>query len=110
MTQKTPVEIEKVIRNGKVAIAISRGFGAGWTTWNSDISPFEPKVIKMIEEERQEEITEEWCKDNLGIDNVYCGGASDLEIEWVDLGDKFSINEYDGSESLYISSELSYEA
>ncbi len=64
----------------------------------------------MIEAGRQGEIDEEWCEKELGIKDVYCGGASDLSIKWVKEGERFSINEYDGSESLYIESELKYTA
>lgn len=108
--QKPQTQAKKVMRNGKVAIAISRGFGAGWTTWNTSypLSPFEPKVIRMIQKKRQREIDEEWCEKNLGLQGVYCGGAYDLEIVWLPIGESFSINEYDGSESLYTSSSLDY--
>ncbi len=99
----------KVIRKGRVAVAISPGFGAGWTTWNREISPFEPKIIGMIQKKRQNEITDEWCKNNLGVD-AYCGGVNDLEIVWLPKGTKFSINEYDGSESIYRDDELDYVA
>lgn len=101
---------QKVIRNNKVAVAISPGHGAGWTTWNSKISPFEPKVIEMIEGGKRAGINEEWCREELGLPNVYCGGAEDLEIEWLDVGEKFSINDEDGHESLYIASKLEHEA
>jgi hypothetical protein len=100
---------DKVIKNNKVAVAISPGFGAGWTTWNSEISPFEPKVIKMILSKRTNEITDKWCEENLGVD-AYCGGAEELEIVWLPIGTKFSINEYDGSESIYRDDELTYKA
>lgn len=98
--------MDKVIRDGKVAVAISRGFGAGWTTWNKDISPFEPKVITMIEANRQGEITREWCEENLNITGAYCGGADELEIEWLPVGEKFYIHEYDGSESIVTGDDL----
>ena len=102
--------MEKIIRNGKVAIALSPGFGAGWTTWNSELSPFEPKVIEMIEEGRQSEIDEDWCEKELDLKNIYCGGAADLIVEWIEEGSKFSINDYDGNESLYIDNQLTYQA
>lgn len=103
-------ETKKVIKNGKVAVAISPGFGAGWTTWNNSISPLEPKVIKMIQEKKQELINEEWCEKELGIKNVYCGGCYKLKIVWLSIGTKFSINEYDGSESIYDSKHLDFTA
>jgi len=102
--------MDKVFKNGQIAVAISTGFGGGWSTWNSDISPFEPKVIEMILDDKQGEISEEWCEKHLGIKQVYCGGASQLEIEWIPEGVSFSINEYDGSESTYRSDELTHTA
>ena len=101
-------EAKKIIKNGKVAIAISPGIGAGWITWNPELSPFEPKVIEMILAGKQDEITEEWCEKELGVKNVYCDGASDLEIVWIKKGLRFSINEYDGDEDLYIENKLDY--
>jgi len=100
--------MKKVIKNNKVAVAISGGFGSGWSTWE-DISPFEPKIIKMIEKGKQSEITEDWCKKELKKD-YYCGGVNNLRIEWLPIGTKFSINEYDGSESIYRDDELKYTA
>jgi len=101
-------EYEKVEKNGKVAVLVSPGFGAGWWTWNkSELSPFEPKVVNMVLKGKRNEITDEWIKENLGVD-IYMGGAEDLEVVWVDKGLKFSINEYDGSESLYIENELEF--
>ena len=101
---------EKIIKDGKVAVAVSRGFGAGWTTWNSKISPFEPKVIELILAGEREKITEDWCERELGIKECYCGGVEGLDVQWVTKGLRFSINEYDGSESLYIENELDNEA
>ena len=28
------LHIEKVVRDGKVAVLVSPGYGAGWSTWN----------------------------------------------------------------------------
>ena len=93
--------MEKVIRNGKVAVLYSPGFGAGWHSWNERKELlFHPKLVEMVENNKQSEITEQWIKENLGIDNVYCGGAADLQIKWLDEGTAFIINEYDGSESI----------
>jgi hypothetical protein len=103
----------KVINDAKgVAIAVSPGWGAGWTTWN-DLSPFEPKVIAMILAGRQGEIDEEWCKAELNLDNdtyVYCGGAMQLEVTWVPKGSRFKIDDYDGNESLTFWTDLVQEA
>lgn len=93
--------MEKVIRDGKVAVLVSPGFGAGWYSWNSHKELlFHPKLIEMVEAKRNAEIDEDWIKENLGLEHVYTGGAGDLEIQWVPQGTAFKIDEYDGSESL----------
>ena len=57
-------------------------------------------IVKLVEEDKLEEITEEFVTKLLGIQYFYAGGARDLEIVWLPVGTKFKINEYDGSESV----------
>ena len=94
--------MEKVIRNGKVAVLYSPGFGAGWYSWNEKKELlFHPKLVEMVENNKQKEITEEFCKDLLKTDDYICVlGARNLQIEWLNEGTAFIINEYDGSESI----------
>jgi hypothetical protein len=89
----------------KVAVLVSAGYGAGWSTWVSDeyyreLFLFHPKLVQMVEDGRGLEITSEWMEKELGIDDVYVGGTNGLYIEWVPVGTKFIIHEYDGHESL----------
>ena len=100
--------MEKVIRNNEVAVLISEGFGAGWYSWNSDHEQllFHPKIVEMVESGRQSEIDEDWVKKNLLIENVFCGGAEDLIIEWIPLGTRFIVDEYDGSECLVVENDM----
>jgi|SRR5699024_3109667 len=103
--------MEKVKRNGNVAVLVSSGFGAGWFSWNNNQELlFHPKLVEMVEQNRKEEITKEWVKENLGIEDVYCGGAYNLYIEWVPEGSNFRIDEYDGAESLILNSDLNVSA
>jgi hypothetical protein len=108
--------MEKVIRNGKVAVLISPSFGAGWSTWNTGetakIMLFHPKIVEMVEQNRRTEITEEWLKDNCGItdDYVCILGSDSLKIEWILEGAAFSVEEYDGSESIRTVSDLPFTA
>lgn len=98
--------IEKYIKDGKVAVAYSSGYGAGWSTWSDDELTetllFHPDIINMILSNRQSEINTDWLVEHFGegFKSVYCGGASDLSIEWVPVGTQFRIDEYDGSESV----------
>ena len=63
----------------------------------------------MVEQGRKEEITEELCKGLLGkteSDYVCTLGARDLSIAWIPVGTKFTIQEYDGSESIMTVEDL----
>lgn len=96
---------EKYIKDGQVAVAYSPGYGAGWATWNSDKLEtliFHPDIINMILSNKQSEIDKNWLVEHFGEEfkNVYCGGVSNLSIEWVPVGTQFRIDEYDGYESV----------
>lgn len=99
--------MEKVIRNGNVAVLVSPGYGAGWYSWNQNYEEllFAPELVELVESGRASEITKELVNDLLGID-VYTGGAHSLRIEWLPVGTAFKIDEYDGSESIETLSDL----
>ena len=98
---------EKYIKDGKVAVAYSPGYGAGWSTWVSDDELadtllFHPDIIHMILSNKQSEIDTDWLVEHFGEEfkDVYCGGVSNLNIRWLPVGTQFRIDEYDGSESV----------
>jgi len=100
--------MDKVIRDGKVAVLVSPGIGAGWSTWadreHREWAVFSPEVVAWVEAgkpggENGEEL-KAIVREKLGEDHMYLGGADDLEIEWVPQGEAFEITEYDGSETL----------
>ena len=95
--------LNKVVRNGKVAVLYSPSFGAGWFTWNREYPEviFHPVLVALVEEGRQSEIDEDLIRELLGKKDIYFydGGSGDLEIEWLDEGTEFQITEYDGSGS-----------
>lgn len=100
--------MEKVIRDGKVAVLISHGFGAGWYSWNTEHQQllFHPKLVEMVEQNRANEITKEWLEQELGLKDIYCGGAINLKIHWLPVGTAFEVDEYDGAESLRTLADL----
>lgn len=104
--------MEKVIRDGKVAVLYSAGFGAGWSTWHKGLEGlvFHPKIVDMVLNGRQNEIDGDWLAENLGEEyaDVYCGGTDGLSIEWLPLGTMFRIDEYDGAESVVVFSPDDY--
>jgi len=40
--------------------------------------------------------------------DVYTGGVRDLVVVWIDEGEDFIINEYDGSESIQLKSKTQW--
>jgi hypothetical protein len=92
--------MNKVIRDGHVAVIFSPGHGAGWYTWhNVEELVYDPVIVEMIENVVHPTFIEEYCEKTYG-DNHYYGGAHQLAIVWMPEGTEFIINEYDGHESV----------
>ena len=93
---------DKVVRDGKVAVLISPGYGSGWYTWNESHPEllFLPRVVEMVLNQASHYDIAEYVESIYGEDEIYTGGASDLKVIWVPQGTEFRIEEYDGSESL----------
>ena len=97
--------MEKVIRNGKVAVLISADYGAGWSTWNDNDCLFTPEIVELVLAEADTDLIQEAATRLYGS-GFYTGGASGLTIEWVPEGQKFIVNEYDGYESITLLSNI----
>lgn len=93
----------KCIRDGKVAILYSPGYGAGWSSWNNDeLKEFllhDEKLVELVESNQREKI-DEYVKLLYAEDYVSTLGAKNLLIVWVEPGTQFRIEEYDGSERI----------
>ena len=104
--------MDKVIRDGKVAVIVSPGFGAGWSTWAysdegiRDFMLFDPTLVDMVEREVSGEAIEAYV--TAKHPDTYCGGADDLTIQWLPVGTAFRIHEYDGSESVEIRDDIEW--
>ena len=99
--------MNKVIRDGKVAVLVSQGYGAGWSTWmdnDSNESVFDPDVVKAVEKGTSYEDILPYLKKK--YNEEYFGGYYQLVIEWVPVGQKFRIEEYDGLESILFEEDL----
>ena len=89
-----------------VKVLVSKGFGAGWSTWfygepeDKQKLAQDPQLVKMIEDGESEEDVEKYINDMLGNEYFYMGGFHDLVIEEVEKGTAYRITEYDGSETL----------
>lgn len=100
--------VEKYIKDGKVAVLYSPGYGAGWSTWGSDDEDlvFDCDLAKKVDTGatldeliRYSEAT--WP-------DQYTGGLQDISICWVEPGTSFKIDEYDGYESVVLMGEVDW--
>ena len=102
--------MDKVIVDGKVAVLVSHGFGAGWSTWN-DVEEmlYDPYIVLMLSDLRDggsidEDRLSNYCTAKYG-ENVCLLGFGGLTVHWIPEGTAFRINEYDGAESLELRDE-----
>lgn len=97
--------MERCVRDGRVAVLVSPGFGAGWFSWHGiEALLFDPAVVELVESGAESSVIQQYCEELYG-DEPYFGGAGDLIVEWVPVGARFRVHEYDGSESLVFESE-----
>ena len=99
--------IEKLIHDGQVAVLYSPGFGAGWSSWSDDKEwfLFDSGLAELVLDGANEERIERYVRDSFGGGEYaggYLGGSSDLIVEWLPVGQRFRIHEYDGSESIVL--------
>jgi hypothetical protein len=96
---------------GKVAVLISPGFGAGWSTWGDveqqEAMLFDSRLVDYVLLNGTENLAS--FAESLGYTG-YTGGAGDVEVEWLEPGTRFIIDEYDGSESIKTFDDLIYTA
>lgn len=92
--------------DGQLAVLVSHGYGAGWSTWNG--YGIDLAIDKRIVEAKLRQTYKKNVKeltaflDSIGYHNIYTGGWYDILIHWVDKGTKFRIDEYDGAEYIDI--------
>ena len=85
--------------SNEVAVLISCGFGAGWSTWNQDDKEtllFHKDLVQLVLDGKNAEAGRLAEK----MTDAYVGGSEDLGVEWLPEGTQFWVHEYDGSESL----------
>jgi hypothetical protein len=90
--------MQKLIRDGKVAVLYSPNYGAGWSTWGLPVEAlFHPELAEAVmacDLDKMHAIAKrEWP-------TAYLSGLDNLQVEWVPEGAQFRIDEYDGFESV----------
>ena len=100
----------KVVRDGKVAVLYSPGFGAGWSTWNSPNTDlvFDPVIVDFVLNKSENWIEGVVAYCSIAYPDAYTGGVPGLKVEWIASGTQFFIGEYDGSESIVVNVETDW--
>ena len=113
-TEPWDLVADRLIRDEKVAVLYSPGFGAGWSTWcHEDLEVrlamvFDPQIADIVDQgeadwqERAEAIAQ------IKYPNSYLGGLHDLQVKWLPVGTQFRVTEYDGSESIEVNTEIDW--
>jgi len=95
--------MNKLVRDGKVAVLYSPGYGAGWYSWHQmEDLLYDPSIVLWLESEELDKI-ENYL--TLKYPNEYFGGLEDLSIQWIDQGVEFRIAEYDGAEVIELKAD-----
>lgn len=93
--------MNKVVRDGQVAVLYSPTHGGGWYSWNTKypVILFDPAIVEFLEKQQLEELK---VYVTLKYPDVYTGGLDGLVIGWLPVGTEFIIEEYDGAESIRV--------
>lgn len=94
--------MSKLTRDGKVAVIVSPGYGAGWSTWNGDYPGIDTNA------ELAQCILEGGDRHAVAgrlFPDAYRGGLDKAVVEWLPEGTQYIIDEYDGSESIQTAHE-----
>ena len=95
--------MDKIERDGLVAVLVSPGYGAGWSTWADEDQKealcMDARVVGPFLEEDNRAAAEAALK---LFPDVYTGGAENLMAKWLPKGAKFEVEEFGGYESLHV--------
>ena len=98
--------MEKVIKDGKVAVLISNDWGSGFHTYGAPLEAiFNPQLVELIENKNYNEAMEFIKKT---YPNVFVYDITRLHVEWVEEGREFYITEYSGLESIVFKDEVKW--
>ena len=104
--------INKLIVDGKVAVLVAPSFGAGWSTWNSELADFftlDKGLVQLALSKASMDDVKAYLDNALPDHEYLCLlGWGDISVHWLPIGTAFRIHEYDGSESLVVYNPSDY--
>ena len=106
----------------KYAVLVSGGFGTGWSSWGGEELAYDKRIVAFWLKHKDDE---EWMQTvnhitygyndpqseankeavaffkSIGYDECPClRGFNSIHLEWISAGEEWTIEEYEGSESL----------
>jgi hypothetical protein len=110
--------VDKVIKDGYVAVIMSYGYGSGWSSWHTGDEDeyermlFDPALVNLIGK-RETAHGSDALEDADKKIELYCRLAypdvfypERLDVAWVPEGTKFLIYEHDGDEFMLSEEDL----
>ena len=98
--------VQRLIRDGQVAVLVSPKFGGGWYSWNhNEKLLYDPSIVIWLENNEHDKIQ---AYLELRYTKEYIGGLDGLTVEWIPVGTRFRIDEYDGAETLVLESTVKW--
>ena len=104
--------MNKVIRNGRVAVIHSCDWGAGWYSWHGvEELLYLPQLVESLERpwsDTYETRTRPMLEKVLTEHNLQTNFIPDSVITWVPVGSRFFVSEYDGVETVIREDEMKW--
>jgi len=101
--------MDKVEKDGKVAVLYSPRYGAGWSTWadhkDRETLCMDRRIVQPFLDGNFEEAL---AAAHSLVCGLYSGGFEELKVVWIPVGTPFRITEYDGYESIEYSDKIDY--
>jgi hypothetical protein len=103
---------QRLVRDGRVAVVISGGYGGGWASFEDDaerdLMLFHPRLVVAVEDKDDEAVLK-WIRTHIP-DHYYAAANTSprLSIEWVPQGEEFIIQEYDGAETVRVKTHMGW--
>lgn len=110
MKKNINTDDKKFVRDGEVAVLVSPGFGAGWSTWNPEYPHiiYDHFIADLLVHEVPDWMAKALAYCELKYPDAYLGGLEDLQVQWIPVGTLFRVNEYDGSETIEIRDQMTW--
>jgi len=108
-------DIPKTIKDGKVAVVVSRGFGASFSASmldpdNQERALFDPTIVALVQQGATWDKIRQAAELLYGSEVILATAVSRLEVVWLPEGTSFLISEYDGAEYIVSEDDLNYKA